>query len=141
MTHINFYRINGDFDAALKLACQLAEKAFQQGMTTLIHTGDSTVSEQLDQLLWSFKPSAFLPHEVEVFPAANIAISHQDEPGDHHGLLINLQSSTPNWFPRFEKAVEIVYDDDQVIKQKREQFSFYKHRGYPMKYHDLTQSR
>ena len=59
MTGINFYRIHGDFDATLYLACQLAEKAFQQGLTVLLHTADDAVSQQLDHLLWSFKPTAF----------------------------------------------------------------------------------
>ena len=138
MTGINFYRINGDFDAALNLACQLTEKAFQQGLTVLLHTSDETVSEQLDSLLWAFKPTTFLPHECEHNPNERVSICHQDDPGNHHGLLINLDPTTPDWFTRFEKAVEIVYDDQQIIEQKRERFSFYKSRGYPLNYHDLT---
>jgi DNA polymerase-3 subunit chi len=138
VTHINFYRISGDFNAALKLACQLTEKAFQQGLTVLLQTPDASVSEQLDQQLWTFKASSFLPHAVEALPKTNIVVSHHNEPGEHHGLLINLGSHTPEWFSRFEKAIEIVYDDEAVIEQKRAQFSFYKDRGYPMKYHDLT---
>ena len=138
MTHINFYRINGGLDDAIKLACQLTEKALQQGMMVLLHAEESNVSEQLDQLLWSFKPSSFIPHKLEDTPTEAISISHHDNPGEHHGLLINLGNSTPNWFSRFEKTIEIVYDDQQVIEQKREQYGFYKNRGYPMKYHDLT---
>ena len=138
MTQVNFYRINGNFDAALTLACQLAEKAFHQGLSVLLHTSDSSISEQLSSQLWTFKPSSFLPHQVEDSPTETIAISHHDNPGEHHGLLINLRNNTPGWFSRFEKAVEIVYDDQQLIEQKRERYSFYNKRGYPLKYHDLT---
>jgi len=138
MTQVNFYRINGGFDAALTLACQLAEKAFHQGLSVLLHTSDSSTSEKLSCQLWAFKPSSFLPHQVEDSPTETIAISHHDNPGEHHGLLINLGNNTPEWFSRFEKAVEIVYDDQQLIEQKRERYSFYNNRGYPLKYHDLT---
>jgi len=140
MTHINFYRINGNFDAALKLACQLTEKAYQQGLTVLLHTPESSISKQLDEQLWRYNPSSFLPHILENNPKEAISISHQNEPGEHHGLLINLANNTPDWFSRFEKAIEIVYDDQQTIDQKRDQYSFYKSRGYPIKYHDLTSS-
>lgn len=138
MTSVNFYRINGDFNAALILACQLTEKAFQQGLTVLLHTPEAAVSEHLSTQLWSYKPSSFLPHKLEDVPTTPIAISHKNDPGEHHGLLINLGTGSPGWFSRFEKVVEIVYDDQQVIEQKRERYGFYQHRGYPLKYHDLT---
>lgn len=140
MTQINFYRINGNFDAALLLACQLTEKAFQQDLSVLLHTPDASASEQLSSQLWAFKPSSFLPHQIEDSPTKTIAISHHDNPGEHHGLLINIGNNTPGWFSRFEKAVEIVYDDQQLIEQKRERYSFYNNRGYPLKYHDLTKA-
>lgn len=138
MTHINFYKLSGNFDAALALACRLTEKAYQQSLSVLLHTPDEATSQQLDELLWSFKASAFLPHAIETVPASAIAISHTDDPGEHHGILINLSRGTPGWFSRFEKAIEIVYDDQQVIDEKRERWSFLKSRGYPMQYHDLT---
>lgn len=141
MTNINFYKISGGFSESLILACQLTEKAFQQGLQVLLHTDSEDVSRQLDDLLWSFRPTAFLPHAVEPVPASAIAINHTDEPGDHHGLLINLTRDTPGWFSRFEKAIEIVYDDQQVIEQKRTRFSFYKHCGYPLNFHDLSNKK
>lgn len=140
MTQINFYRINGQIDAAIMLACQLTEKAFRRGLFILIHSPDLAVSTQLNQALWSFKPSSFLPHELQEKPTAAIAISHHDHPGEHDSLLINLAPNTPGWFSRFEKVVEVVYDDQAIIEQKRERYSFYNHRGYPLKYHNLTKS-
>ena len=141
MTNINFYKISGGLSESLMLSCQLTEKAFQQGLPVLLHTGDEDVSRQLDDLLWSFRPTAFLPHAIESTPVSPIAINHDDDPGEHHGLLINLAKETPGWFSRFEKAIEIVYDDQQVIELKRERFSFYKHRGYPLNFHDLSNKK
>ena len=137
MTKINFYRINGGREDALKLACQLGEKATQQGMSVLFHT-DRNTAEAFSQLLWSFRSSAFIPHSLGSDSGDAIAISSEDEPGEHHGLLISLKPETPKWFSRFEKAIEIVYDDQQVITSKREAYRHYKSRGYPLQYHDLS---
>lgn len=136
MTHINFYRISGGFDNALKLVCQLVEKARQQKLSVLIHA-EADTNDKLSEMLWSSSPSAFLPHAVEAIPTSNISLTSSDDPGEHHGLLISLKEKMPNWFSRFEKAVEIVYDDQQVIAQKRDNFGHHKSRGYPLQYHDL----
>ena len=115
MTNIIFYRITGDYDAA--------------------------ISEKINEELWGFKATAFLPHQIEESPSAPISISHHLDPGNHDALLINMSSHvTPDWFSRFRKVVEIVYDDAQVIEKKRQRYSFYQGRGYPIKYHDLTRT-
>lgn len=140
MTTINFYRIHGHFEEAMILACQLVEKAQRSGMTTLLATPDEATSTTLDELMWSFRNDAFVPHAIEDTPSSPVVISHHNQPGGHHGLLINLGRKPPSWFPRFEKMVEIVYDEQQVMEDKREQFKYYKDRGYPINYFDLTKS-
>ena len=139
MTNIMFYRITGDYDSAMLLACQLTEKAYQQNLSVLISTPEETVSDKISKKLWGFRASSFLPHQIETDPSVSISISHSLDPGEHDGLLINLSDeSTPGWFSRFKKVIEIVYDEQQVIAIKRERYSFYQNRGYPIKYHDLT---
>ena len=139
MTKVNFYRINGNLQAALILACQLTEKAWQQGMTVLIHA-DQSANKQLDELLWSFSKTAFLPHAESECPREAISITSKDNPGDHHGLLISLTEQTPSWFSRFEKVAEIIYDEPALMAHKRESFRLYKSRGYPLQYHELASS-
>ena len=141
MTSISFYKISGGWDAALHFACQLTEKAFRQQMTVLIHTRDQEQAEKLDQLLWSFSATAFLPHSPPLPNQSTdhrhtIAISHQDQP-DHCGFLINLSDTIPDWFSRFERAAEIIYDNHAVIEQKRKHYCFFKDRGYPIQYYDI----
>ena len=138
MTKINFYRIGGGLEDALNLACQLAEKATQQSMSVLFHA-EQEVADKLSQLLWSFKPTAFLPHAKTTADTGKITITSDDDPGEHHGLLVSLKAETPNWFSRFEKAAEIVYDDQYILTKKRDSFRHYKSRGYPLNYIDLTE--
>ena len=91
----------------------------------------------LDDHLWSFKPTAFIPHGKGI-DQAPIALSCADEPGEHHHILINLLPSIPTWFSRFERVIEIIYQDEQFQQSKRDNFLFYKQRGYPLEFHDLS---
>ena len=141
MTNVIFYRISGALDSAILLACQLTEKAFKQNMSVLIHTTEEATSEIIDKKLWDFSATAFLPHQIEGSPVSTISISHHSNPGDHDDLLINLSGhSTPDWFSRFKKVIEIVYDEQQVTEKKRVRYGFYQSRGYPVRYHDLTKT-
>ena len=139
MTKISFYRINGNRQEGLRLACQLGEKAFRQNLSVLFHCDEATTAD-LSAMLWSFQPSAFLPHSIEQEPSDTIAITSADSPGNHHDVLISLTANTPKWYSRFEKAIEIVYDDQQIMTSKRDAFRYYKSRGYPLQYHDLSKT-
>ncbi|MGV6807146.1 MAG: DNA polymerase III subunit chi [bacterium] len=139
MTRISFYKIAGSEDQQYLLACKLVEKARIEGLRVLIHTDNEAQSRAMDNLLWSFSETAFLPHTVENTPASDIAISSANEPGNHQAQLINLSSEIPPWMSRFERAIEIVYDEQAAIQTRREHFEFYQKRGYPLQFHDLTQ--
>jgi DNA polymerase-3 subunit chi len=140
MTNIIFYRIKGDFNSLLLFACKLVNKAYQKKISVLINTSEEGISKKIDEKLWSFDSVSFIPHDIESEPSSTIAINHELNPGRHDQLLINLSdSSTPRWFSRFQKVIEIVYDEQEVINNKRKQYSFYQSRGYPITYHDLTE--
>ena len=137
MTSVGFYKIPGNAGARLPLVCQLTAKAFHQGMTVLIYTENAAQTAELDELLWGFISHSFLPHCQGTESESTISITHEDNPGHHHGLLINLQPEIPGWLASFERAVEIIFDNQEVIQQKRLNFEFYKNRGYPLKFYDL----
>jgi DNA polymerase-3 subunit chi len=141
MTNIIFYRIKGDFNSLLLFACKLVNKAYQKKISVLINTSEEGISKKIDEKLWSFDSVSFIPHDIESEPSSTIAINHELNPGRHDQLLINLSdSSTPRWFSRFQKVIEIVYDEQEVINNKRKQYSFYQSRGYPITYHDLNEN-
>jgi DNA polymerase-3 subunit chi len=130
MTNIIFYRIKGDFNSLLLFACKLVNKAYQKKISVLINTSEEGISKKIDEKLWSFDSVSFIPHDIESEPSSTIAINHELNPGRHDQLLINLSdSSTPRWFSRFQKVIEIVYDEQEVINNKRKQYSFYQSRG------------
>ena len=159
MTRVNFYAVNGGFDASLSLACRLAEKAFKQNIDTLLFCADEASAKQLDELLWGHTETSFIPHQL-IDPAqshaqstaqsttqstaqstAPIGITWGEDTPEHHGMLINLVAETPSWFGRFETLAEIVNTDPEQKKIKRERYSFYRDRGYPLAYHDVSKGQ
>lgn len=137
MTKVGFYKLLGDQQAAFKLVCQLIKKACHAQQQVLCLAPDRNTAEQLDYMLWEFEPTVFIPHGrgVDQFP---VAIITEPEPGDHHQILINLQHQIPSWFSRFDRVIEVIYPQTDYEQAKRDNFRFYKERGYPLSFHDLS---
>jgi len=136
LTSISFYKVGGDHAAAAALVCQLIYKAHQRGQQILCLVESDGQAQALSDQLWAVEPQAFVAHGLSV--AEPVAISAGVEPGDHHDLLINLRSETPSWFSRFERVVEVIHSEPTYQQAKRERFAFYKQRGYPLEFHDLS---
>ena len=137
MTSVSFYKLAGDQQVALSLVCQLIQKSLKQNQQVLCLVPDNAVAQQLDEKLWGFQTTAFVPHALGV-DNAPVAISVEKEPGEHHQVLINLQAEIPNWFSRFDRVVEIIYPQPEYEQSKRDNFKFYKERGYALSFYDLS---
>jgi|TARA_B110000977_G_scaffold128433_1_gene163967 DNA polymerase-3 subunit chi len=138
VTSVSFYKLAGDQQVALALACQLIQKSLKMNQQVLCLVADDAVAQQLDEKLWGFQATAFVPHALGV-DNAPVAISTDAEPGDHHQILINLQPQIPTWFSRFDRVIEIIYPQPEYEQAKRDNFKFYKERGYALSFHDLTE--
>ncbi len=142
MTRIDFYVLaDSAVEKRQEFACRLTQKALHSGSKVYIAVDDDTQAKQLDQLLWQFRPESFVPHDCEGEPSlqAPVQIGFGDDCGDHHDLLINLKSTIPEYFSRFERLIEIVSQQAEVLTHTREHFTFYRDRGYPIQSHDMRQ--
>ena len=140
MTNIQFYNTCKTLDDSLLYTCRLIQKVSARGLPVLVQAPDEAIGKQLDDLLWAFQPTAFVPHGAGVDDHQVININWGEDPGQHHHVLINLGMQIPSWHGRFEKVLEIIYDQPEVIESKRNSFRFYKQRGYPLQYHNLSQT-
>ena len=138
MTKVTFYKLAKDAPS-LKLVCQLIKKACLSQQKVLCLVANDQTAEQLDQLLWAFEADSFIPHGIWL-DQQPVAISAVAEPGDHYQILINLQGEIPTWFSRFERVIELVQPESEDEQTKRENFKFYKERGYALDFHDLSNS-
>jgi DNA polymerase-3 subunit chi len=140
VTRIDFYVLpDASKEQQHIYACRLAQKASKQGHRVYIHTESEAQTKQLDNLLWSFSPTSFVPHTMDASECANspVYINHSGDPLDIHDVLINLSPNTPDCFGRFERFAELVNQDEAIKQAGRERFKFYKSRGYPLNTHKL----
>jgi len=144
MTRIDFYVLpDADADNRRMLVCKLAEKAFRHDKPVFIHSDDTQLLEQLDQQLWQFRQDSFVPHRL--LDASEIANQIDSdpvqlstgEPGNDRRVLINLASSVPTFFSRFERALEVVNQAENVRETGRDRYRFYQQRGYPLHHHKM----
>lgn len=139
MTKVDFYTGSAD---KLRTACQLSQKAMQNGLRVLLHVPDDETADQLDKLLWHYPPTAFLPHcrGHEAEAASMPVVIGRDDSFPHSQLLISLHTDCLPFFSRFERVIEIVSQDDADAKLGRERYKFYKDRGYELRHFDLNKS-
>lgn len=139
MTRVGFYVVQtNDQGQRLNVAARLVDKAFQQGHRIFINASDESQAKELDLLLWSFRPSSFLPHGLDGKEhSENISIGWGQEPGSHNDFLINLNLEIPFFFSRFNRVAEVVTQDATSLAALRKSWGFYKERGYQLEKHDL----
>ena len=140
MTKVDFYT---GVEDKLRTACKLSHKAMQNGLRVLLHTPDETTTAALDQLLWHYPATAFIPHCRSHETTANdipVVLSHTSEPFPHHELLISLHTTNLPFFSRFERVIEIVSRDEDDARLGRERFGFYRDRGYEIRHFNLSET-
>ncbi len=130
MTRVDFHSQVSD---KIHYACRLIRKARAANCQILVLSQDLAQAQSLDQALWSFSASDFLPHTLIEDPLATqspIVISaDQDAPSPHHDLLVNLSQSLPLQFQSFQRVIEIVSSEEQDANAGRQRFRLYQQQG------------
>ena len=142
-SQVDFYLL--DTPAAngkLRLACRLADKAFRLGHSVYLRTANTADVERLDALLWTFSQGSFLPHEpLSEFDGdverCAVVVGAVEPPRVFTDVLISLGMETPEYFPRFERIIEPVGDDEPDRAQARQRFRTYRERGVTPSTHHI----
>jgi DNA polymerase III subunit chi len=148
VTRIDFYVLDGVSDEPrLRLACRLAEKAAKREHRVYINCETAAEAAQLDELLWTFSQSSFLPHRI-VGPGDDADDKEPDlEPvsigvgrppsNASDDLMINLASAVPEFFSRYQRVAELIDGNENRREDGRKRYRFYRDRGYEMATHRL----
>ncbi len=143
MTRIDFYILDDAAESArLLLAARIAEKAMLRDQHVYINTADRPESERLDELLWTFSAGSFVPHRIvdtaddehyeeRVLIGTDVALSDPCE------VMINLATSVPEFFSRYERVAEIVDAHADRRDAGRSRYKYYRDRGYELNSHNL----
>jgi DNA polymerase III subunit chi len=139
MTEIAFH-----FNVADKFlyACRLLRKAYASGAQVAV-TAEPEVLSELDQLLWSFSATEFVPHcrtgsAMGQLAGKSVLLVESPAACPHHGVLVNLGMQVPVEFERFERFIEVVTQDTNGRLAARTRWKHYADRGYSMQRHDIT---
>jgi DNA polymerase-3 subunit chi len=141
MTEVAFH-----FNAPDKLsyACRLLRKACSTSAQVVVMGTDELIAA-LDAALWTFSPTAFVPHclasaDPQTLRQTPVVLGQgADVPSGlpHHQVLLNLGSELLSGFETFEKVIEVVTQDEQDRAMARLRWKHYADRGYALVRHDL----
>ena len=123
----------------LRLVCELARKAHDAGLWTLVLARDAAQAEQLDDLLWDMGDEVFIPHQIAGMDddedEAAVLIATPDTDAPLRPLVINLRDAAVEG--SFERVLEVVPADDSARAPLRERWKQYKSRGLELKSHEM----
>ena len=143
MQRIDFYLIsNRVSNAKLKLASRLCSKLFKLNKSTLVYTSDANESQLLDDLMWQYSDTSFVPHEI-IQPDSNqlelslVHISHTTQLPKKYDVLINLSGQIPDHHDQFERVAELVANDDQDKHLARQRYKTYQDNNKELNTHNI----
>ena len=123
----------------LLLVCELAKRGFAANLPILVLARDAAQAEALDDLLWSFDPDEYLPHQIAELDEGDddtpILIATPDMDLPVRPLLINLRDAAPTG--GFDRVLEVVPADDSARGPLRERWKQYQSRGLELKKYDM----
>lgn len=137
MTEIDFYSGGGE---RLDIACRLVIKAMRKGFRIMVYTPDPLVIEKLDNLLWTFSPTDFIPHcrvDDKLAGLTPVILGHKAASFPHDEVLLNLDIENPPFFSRFRRLIEIAGSTQDDTEAARKRYRFYQDRGYEIRHHKL----
>jgi len=141
MARADFYLIGKPRfrEQPLLLACELARKASDAGLPMLVLCASTAQAEQLDDLLWSFDPDAYVPHQIvgadEDEDEVPVLLAAPGHDAALRPMVLNLRdAAVPDGF---ERVLEVVPADDSARGPLRERWKQYLARGINVAKHDM----
>lgn len=137
MTRVFFYHLTGPDTRFLPLLCSLVSNAMGRGLDVFVHTPSAS---EAGLLYTSLEQQLALGSSLALGcgHGAPVTLCWGDDPGHHHGLLVNLRPDIAPWFSRFDQLAELVWGEEHFVASKREIFRLLRHRGYPLEFHSIA---
>ncbi|MGL4836007.1 DNA polymerase III subunit chi [Shewanella sp.] len=125
-----------------QLACQVAHRAYLKQQLVYIHCENKALACEIDELLWQFEPTAFVPHNLKgegQATGAPVEIGY-DRLGANKSrqLLINLADQVPPFAVNFGQIIDFVANDDQHKAGARERYRQYRDLGVELMTQNLA---
>ena len=136
----DFYLLSSPDENARDLfICRLVEKIYRQHYTLYIHCKDRQETHHLDELLWTFSDTSFIPHclYAETPQSPPPVLLGFDSTPMKRDILINLSTTIPVFYSSFQRVLEIVAASEEQQAIAREHYHFYKTQNLELKTHKI----
>lgn len=139
---VSFYILNSLSQQERNIfVCKLIEKAYRNKQFCYVHTESQQHSQQLDNLLWTFRAGSFIPHQIlenETPKFENtILIGTQPAPGKWQKTIINLSSKTPDNPTHTGRILEILDSNEDIKLAGRYRYREYQQAGLNITTHKI----
>ncbi len=119
-----------------KYACLVLKKAQRLGLKVAVLFDDENLMDDFDNLLWTFEPSAFIPHAIAgtagAVGNAYILSSNPNLLGNAEMLVLLTNRPTPainDLMQKYPKMIDIVPQQDPGLTDGRKRFVAYRKYG------------
>ncbi|WP_290701433.1 DNA polymerase III subunit chi [Amphritea sp.] len=139
MSQADFYVLpDAEPESRTAFLCRLADKVLGHGLNVYIHVTSEHEAERLDQLLWDYRADAFIPHGLlNSKPDAPVQIGWGDQLPQHRDVYINLALDASEETLKFDRILEIVIQQPDILAATRKNFALFKSNGVTPKMHDM----
>lgn len=126
---VSFY---SDAANPLHFACRLIRRALASGKPVGVNVAAADAA-RLDELLWSFDATEFIAHRrwdgtTDASPGEVLLVDDASRL-PHRGLLLNLSDDLPADAFGFERVLEVVGCEPEVVRSGRLRYRAYKQAG------------
>lgn len=141
MPRADFYLIDKPRfrEQPLLLVCELAKRGYAANLSILVLARDAAQAEALDDLMWSFDPDEYLPHQIAGMDEGDdetpILIATPDMDIPARPMLLNLRDGAPTG--SFDRVLEVVPADPSARAPLRERWKHYQSLGFEVNKHDM----
>ena len=137
MAEVSFYILpTQSQQERLLFACKLIEKAYRSGCFCYVLTDTAGQSQQIDNLLWTFRAGSFIPHQLytgDIPATEQVLIGSLPAPAQWQKTVINLSSQCAN----AERVLEILDNSEATKAVGRDRYRYYKEAGHTLNTHKM----
>ena len=137
MAEVSFYILPTQSQhERLLFACKLIEKAYRSGCFCYVLTDTAGQSQQIDNLLWTFRAGSFIPHQLytgDIPATEQVLIGSLPAPAQWQKTVINLSSQCAN----AERVLEILDNSEATKAVGRDRYRYYKEAGHNLTTHKM----
>ena len=135
--HVEFYVFEHANHQQTKTAlCHLVETWYKNGWRIAILCASPQEMQLLDQLLWTFSDTSFIPHSVATtehsMSSVRLYVDSSEIKDDLH-IIVNLSTQALITVTASHCLVEIVFSDESVQQLARGRYKQYRDHGYQLK--------